>query len=161
MPGHVRPLISLSGGGMMRTGSAEGAVDIVRCAGGGSVAALCTGVGEEGGAAQLAGLKGVGSRYGLPLCFVMDLGCYPYMHETLVQRVSEAPFPLLQGEFKAVVFRNIVDGREHLALIKGNVGGGQPTLVRLHSECLTGDVFASMRCDCGEQLEESVNRILA
>src|SRR5215813_11366399 len=161
MPGHVRPLISLSGGVMMRTGRAEGAVDIVRCAGVGSVAALCTVLSEEGEAAQLPDLKEFASRHELPLCFVKDLVSYRITHETLVQRVSEAPFPLLQGEFKAVVFRNIVDGREHLALIKGNVGGGQPTLVRLHSECLTGDVFASMRCDCGEQLEESVNRILA
>jgi 3,4-dihydroxy 2-butanone 4-phosphate synthase/GTP cyclohydrolase II len=78
----------------------------------------------------------------------------------LVQRVSDAPFGLPSGEMRAVVFRNIVDGREHLTLIKGKVGGGRPALVRLHSECLTGDVFGSTRCDCGEQLAQSLDQIL-
>ncbi len=79
----------------------------------------------------------------------------------LVQRVGETDFPVPEGEFQAAVYRNVVDGREHLALIKGNVGGGRPALVRLHSECLTGDVFGSSRCDCGEQLSESIKQILA
>jgi 3,4-dihydroxy 2-butanone 4-phosphate synthase/GTP cyclohydrolase II len=79
----------------------------------------------------------------------------------LVQRVGESSFTVAAGELQAIVFRNIVDGREHLALIHGNIGGGRPALVRLHSECLTGDVFGSSRCDCGEQLNESIRRIIA
>ena len=161
MPGHILPLMSLSGGVMMRMGRAEGAVDLVRSAGLDPAAALCTILRDDGAAARLAELREFAAQHDFPLCFIKDLVAYRLTHETLVQRVSEAPFHLLKGEFKAVVFHNVVDGREHLTLVKGNVGGGRPALVRLHSECLTGDVFASKRCDCGEQLEESVNRILA
>jgi 3,4-dihydroxy 2-butanone 4-phosphate synthase / GTP cyclohydrolase II len=161
MPGHVLPLVALSGGVMMRSGRAEGAVDVVRCAVAGNSAALCAILRDDGEAARLPELREFAQRHDLPLCFIRDLVAYRLIHETLVQRVSEAPFELQEGELKAVIFRNIVDGREHLALVKGNVGGGRPALVRLHSECLTGDVFASTRCDCGEQLEESLIRIMA
>ncbi len=161
MPGHVLPLMALSGGVMMRIGRAEGAVDLMRCAGLGPAAALCTILRDDGEAARLDELREFASRHQMAVAFIRDLIAYRLTNETLVRRVSEAPFQLLQGAFKAVVFRNIVDGREHLALVKGNVGGGRPALVRLHSECLTGDVFSSRRCDCGEQLQESVNRILA
>ncbi len=101
------------------------------------------------------------ARHNLPIVYVRDLVSHRLANEVLVQRVSSVPFAVENGEFQAVVFRNIVDNREHLALIKGNVGGGRPALVRLHSECLTGDVFGSARCDCGEQLAESIDRILA
>jgi 3,4-dihydroxy 2-butanone 4-phosphate synthase / GTP cyclohydrolase II len=161
MPGHILPLMALSGGVMMRSGRAEGAVDLVRCAVAGNSAALCAILRDDGEAARLPELQEFAQRHDLPMCFIRDLVAYRLIHETLVQRVSEAPFELQEGELKAVVFRNIVDGREHLALVKGNVGGGRPALVRLHSECLTGDVFASTRCDCGEQLEESLTRIMA
>ncbi|MFZ1888778.1 MAG: GTP cyclohydrolase II [Candidatus Binataceae bacterium] len=160
MPGHVLPLMALAGGVMMRTGRAEGAVDLVRCAGLGPSAALCTILRDDGEAARMADLKEFAARHDLPIVFVRELVSYRLTNETLVRRVSEVPFSLLEGSFKAVIFRNIVDGREHMALVKGNVGGGRPALVRLHSECLTGDVFESRRCDCGEQLQESVNRIL-
>jgi 3,4-dihydroxy 2-butanone 4-phosphate synthase/GTP cyclohydrolase II len=160
MPGHVLPLMSLSGGVMMRVGRAEGAVDLVRCAGMGPAAALCTILRDDGDAARLPELREFAARHELPLCFIKDLVAHRLTHETLVQRVAEVPFKLLKGDFQAVIFRNVVDGSQHLALVKGEVGGGKPALVRLHSECLTGDVFASLRCDCGEQLEESVNRIL-
>ncbi len=161
MPGHILPLMALAGGVMMRSGRAEGAVDLVRCAVAGNSAALCAILRDDGEAARLPELREFAQRHDLPLCFIRDLVAYRLIHETLVQRVSEAPFELQAGELKAVIFRNIVDGREHLALVKGNVGGGRPALVRLHSECLTGDVFASTRCDCGEQLEESLTRIMA
>jgi 3,4-dihydroxy 2-butanone 4-phosphate synthase/GTP cyclohydrolase II len=161
MPGHVLPLMALSGGVMMRSGRAEGAVDLVRCAVAGNAAALCAILRDDGEAALLPELREFAQRHDMPTCFIKDLISYRLTHETLVQRVSEVPFELLQGEVKAVIFRNIVDGREHLALIKGNVGAGKPALVRLHSECLTGDVFASTRCDCGEQLEASLDRILS
>ncbi|MGC1678074.1 MAG: GTP cyclohydrolase II [Candidatus Binataceae bacterium] len=160
MPGHVLPLMALAGGVMMRTGRAEGAVDLVRCAGLGPAAALCTILRDDGESARMADLKEFAARHELPIVFVRELVSYRLTNETLVRRVSEVPFALLEGSFKAVIFRNIVDGREHMALIKGNVGGGRPALVRLHSECLTGDVFESRRCDCGEQLQESVSRIL-
>jgi 3,4-dihydroxy 2-butanone 4-phosphate synthase/GTP cyclohydrolase II len=161
MPGHVLPLMALGGGVMMRSGRAEGAVDLVRSAGLGACAVLCAILRDDGEAARLPGLREFAMRHSLPICFIGDLVSHRLTNETLVQRVSEAPFPLQAGELKAVIFRNIVDGREHLALVKGNVGGGRPALVRLHSECLTGDVFGSMRCDCGEQLEQSLEQILA
>ncbi|HYA36344.1 MAG TPA: GTP cyclohydrolase II, partial [Candidatus Binataceae bacterium] len=161
MPGHVLPLVALSGGVMMRSGRAEGAVDIVRCAGMGNSAAVCGILTESGEAARLPELRAFAQQHDMPIVFIRDIVSYRLTHEVLVQRAAEAPFAIRDGEFRAVVFRNIVDGREHLALIKGNVGGGRPALVRLHSECLTGDVFASARCDCGEQLAASIDQILA
>jgi 3,4-dihydroxy 2-butanone 4-phosphate synthase/GTP cyclohydrolase II len=161
MPGHVLPLMALSGGVMMRTGRAEGAVDLVRSAGMRPVAALCAILCDDGEAARLEQLREFAQARSLPFFFLRDLISYRLTNELLVQRVGECNFTVPAGELQAIVFRNIVDGREHLALIHGNVGGGRPTLVRLHSECLTGDVFGSSRCDCGEQLNESIRRILA
>ncbi|HUO06289.1 MAG TPA: GTP cyclohydrolase II [Candidatus Binataceae bacterium] len=161
MPGHVLPLMALSGGVMMRMGRAESAVDLVRSAGLSPVAVLCTILSEDGGAANLSELRAFAAKHSMPISFIKDLVAYRLTNEVLVRRVAEHPFPVGGGVLRAVVFRNIVDGREHLALVKGNVGGGRPALVRLHSECLTGDVFGSARCDCGEQLEEAIERILA
>jgi 3,4-dihydroxy 2-butanone 4-phosphate synthase / GTP cyclohydrolase II len=161
MPGHVLPLMALSGGIMMRMGRAEGGVDLVRSAGMRPIAALCAILREDGEAARLPELHEFAQSHSIPLCFVRDLVSYRLTNELLVQRVTETDFEVAGGAFKAVVFRNVVDGREHLALVKGNVGGGHPALVRLHSECLTGDVFGSSRCDCGEQLDESISQILA
>jgi 3,4-dihydroxy 2-butanone 4-phosphate synthase/GTP cyclohydrolase II len=161
MPGHVPPLMALAGGVLMRTGRAEGAADLVRLAGMRSCAALCAILTEEGEAARGAELRSFAAAHSLPIASIKDLISYRLTNELLVQRIGETPFPTAAGEFRGMVFRNIVDGREHLALIKGDVGGGRPALVRLHSECLTGDVFASARCDCGEQLEESILRIMA
>ncbi len=160
MPGHVLPLMALSGGVMVRIGRAEGAVDAVRSAGVRPAAALCTILNEDGQAARLSELEQFAERHKLPMFFIKDLVPHRLAREILVQRVSEAPFRTPHGELRAVVYHNIVDGREHLALIKGEVGGGLPALVRLHSECLTGDVFASNRCDCGEQLERSMEMIM-
>ncbi len=161
MPGHVLPLMALSGGVMMRGGRAEGAVDLVRCAGMRPCAALCAILRDDGEAAQTAELREFAGKHSLPLVLIKDLISYRLTSELLVQRVAEVEFPTPQGDLRAVVFRNVVDGREHLALVKGNVGGGRPAIVRLHSECLTGDVFGSSRCDCGDQLRESVERVLA
>jgi 3,4-dihydroxy 2-butanone 4-phosphate synthase/GTP cyclohydrolase II len=161
MPGHVLPLMALSGGVMLRMGRAEGAVDLVRSAGMRPSAALCAILREDGESAQLPELQEFARTHDLPICFMRDLIAYRLTNEILVQRVAESEFTLPGGELHALVFRNIVDGRDHLALIKGAVGNGRPALVRLHSECLTGDVFGSQRCDCGEQLEESIKRILA
>ena len=158
MPGHVLPLMALSGGVMLRMGRAEGAVDLVRSAGMRPSAAMCAILREDGEAAQLPELREFAETHELPVCHIRDLVSYRLTNEILVQRVAESEFTLLGGDLQALVFRNIVDGREHLALIKGQIGNGRPALVRLHSECLTGDVFGSQRCDCGEQLEESIRR---
>jgi 3,4-dihydroxy 2-butanone 4-phosphate synthase / GTP cyclohydrolase II len=159
MPGHVPPLMALSGGVLMRIGRAEGAVDLVRMAGMRPYAALCQILREDGYAAQIPELKEFAQAHSLPICTTESLVSYRLTHELLVQRVSDVSFPTAQGELRAIVYRNIVDGREHLTLVKGNVGGGRPALVRLHSECLTGDVFGSKRCDCGEQLKQSLEKI--
>jgi 3,4-dihydroxy 2-butanone 4-phosphate synthase/GTP cyclohydrolase II len=161
MPGHVLPLMALSGGVMMRMGRAEGAVDLVRSAGMRPAAAMCAILREDGEAARLSELRKFAAAHELPLVFVSEMVSYRLTNEILVQRVGESRFTLPDGELQAIVFRNIVDGREHLALVKGNVGGGRPALVRLHSECLTGDVFSSNRCDCGEQLAISIQQIMA
>ncbi|HVC44621.1 MAG TPA: GTP cyclohydrolase II [Candidatus Binataceae bacterium] len=161
MPGHVLPLMALNGGVMMRMGRAEGALDLVRLAGMRPVAVTCAILREDGEAANLAELREFAAAHGLPVCFVHDLVAYRLKHELLVQRVGESEFTLPEGALQAIVFRNIVDGREHLALVKGAVGNGRPALVRLHSECLTGDVFGSSRCDCGEQLAVSIKQIMA
>ena len=161
MPGHVLPLMALGGGVMMRMGRAEGAVDLVRSAGMRPAAALCAILREDGESARLPDLRQFAATHELPLVFVSELVSYRLTNEILVQRVSESRFTLPDGEMQAIVFRNIVDGREHLALVKGNVGSGRPALVRLHSECLTGDVFSSNRCDCGEQLAVSIQQIMA
>jgi 3,4-dihydroxy 2-butanone 4-phosphate synthase/GTP cyclohydrolase II len=123
-------------------------------------ATVCAILCEDGEAARLPELREFAQTHSLPLCFVKDLVSYRLTSELLVQRVAETDFTLPEGELNAIVFRNIVDGREHLALVRGNVGGGRPALVRLHSECLTGDVFGSNRCDCGEQLKESIRQII-
>jgi 3,4-dihydroxy 2-butanone 4-phosphate synthase/GTP cyclohydrolase II len=161
MPGHVLPLMALSGGVMMRFGRAEGAVDLVRSAGMRPAAALCAILREDGEAARLPQLREFAEAHSLPLCIMRELIPYRLTSEILVQRVAESDFPVHEGEVRAIVFRNIIDGREHLALVHGNVGAGRPALVRLHSECLTGDVFGSKRCDCGEQLIESMRQIIA
>jgi 3,4-dihydroxy 2-butanone 4-phosphate synthase/GTP cyclohydrolase II len=161
MPGHILPLMALSGGVMMRMGRAEGAVDLVRSAGMRPAAALCAILREDGESARLPELREFAAAHELPLVFVSDLVSYRLTNEILVQRVGESRFTVPDGELQAIVFRNIVDGREHLALVKGVVGSGRPALVRLHSECLTGDVFSSNRCDCGEQLAVSIKQIMA
>jgi 3,4-dihydroxy 2-butanone 4-phosphate synthase/GTP cyclohydrolase II len=161
MPGHVLPLMALSGGVMMRSGRAEGAVDLVRSAGMRPVAALCAILREDGEAMRLDDLREFARAQALPFFLLGDLISYRLTNELLVQRVGESSFEVSAGQLQAIVFRNVVDGREHLALVHGDVGAGRPALVRLHSECLTGDVFGSSRCDCGEQLNESIRQILA
>lgn len=160
MPGHVLPLMALSGGVMMRMGRAEGAVDLVRSAGMRAAAAVCAILRDDGEAARLPELQEFAAIHSLPLCIIRDLVSYRLTNEILVRRVAESDFSVREAELRAIVFRNIIDGHEHLALVHGNVGTGRPALVRLHSECLTGDVFGSKRCDCGEQLMESMRQVV-
>jgi len=161
MPGHVPPLMALPGGVVMRIGRAEGAVDLVRMAGMRPYAALCEILREDGYSARMPELKEFAQAHSLPLCSTESLVSYRLTHELLIQRVADVPFTIAQAEMRAIVYRNAVDGREHLTLVKGDVGGGRPALVRLHSECLTGDVFGSLRCDCGDQLKQSLDKICA
>ncbi|HKD66529.1 MAG TPA: GTP cyclohydrolase II [Candidatus Binataceae bacterium] len=161
MPGHVPPLMALPGGVLMRIGRGEGAVDLVRMAGMRPYAALCEVLREDGYSARLPELREFAQAHSLPLVTTEGLVEYRLTHELLVQRVADVPFPTVETEMRAIVYRNIVDGREHLTLVKGDVGGGRPALVRLHSECLTGDVFTSQRCDCGDQLKKSLKQICA
>lgn len=161
MPGHVPPLMALAGGVLMRVGRAEGALDLMRLGGMRPCAAICEILAEDGTMARMPQLEEFARVHGLAICAVETLVSHRLKSETLVRRVSESPFPSTGGDLRALVYRNIVDGREHLTLIKGPVGGGGPALVRLHSECLTGDLFGSLRCDCGDQLKESLARICA
>jgi 3,4-dihydroxy 2-butanone 4-phosphate synthase/GTP cyclohydrolase II len=160
MPGHVPPLLALPGGVMARSGRAEAAIDLVRLAGMRPCAALCAILGPDGEAARGADLEAFADTHDLPLVSTREMIAYRLTHEMLVQRVKQAPFPTAAGELRAIVYRNIVDGREHLALVHGEVGAGRAALVRLHSECLTGDVFGSLRCDCGAQLKQALAAIL-
>jgi 3,4-dihydroxy 2-butanone 4-phosphate synthase/GTP cyclohydrolase II len=125
------------------------------------VAALCAILRDDGEAARLPQLREFAAAHSLPLCVIRDLVSYRLTNEILVRRVAESDFSVHGAELRAIVFRNIIDGREHLTLVHGNVGASRPALVRLHSECLTGDVFGSKRCDCGEQLMESMRQIIA
>ncbi|HLH76608.1 MAG TPA: GTP cyclohydrolase II [Candidatus Binataceae bacterium] len=159
MPGHVPPLASVSGGVMVRAGRAEAAVDLMRLAGKRPCAALCEILTEQGEAARGAELEQFAAHHRLPVCTVESLVAYRRTHEVLVRRVSEVDFALPMGKMRALVYRNIADAHEHLTLLHGRIQPNRPTLVRIHSECLTGDVFGSRRCDCGEQLQESLARI--
>jgi 3,4-dihydroxy 2-butanone 4-phosphate synthase/GTP cyclohydrolase II len=159
MPGHIPPLVGLAGGVLVRLGRAEGALDLLRMAGMRACAAICEILGEEGEAATSEQLREFAQRHGLPLCTLESIVAHRLTHELLVERIAEVPFPVAGGELRGLVYRNFVDGREHLTLIKGELSARRPVLVRLHSECLTGDVFGSRRCDCGEQLQESLLRI--
>lgn len=159
MPGHVPPLAGVSGGVVVRAGRAEAALDLMRLAGMEPCAALCEILTEEGEAARGAQLEQFAARHQLPVYTVESLVAYRRTHELLVTRISEVDFALPMGQMRALVYRNIVDAREHLTLLHGRIDPHRPTLVRIHSECLTGDVFSSRRCDCGEQLQESLTRI--
>lgn len=159
MPGHVPPLMALSGGVLMRVGRTEGALDLTRLSGLNPCAAVCEILAEDGSTRRMPQLEEFVRAHDLPICAVETLVSHRLKNEILVRPVGEAPFPALAGDLRAIVYRNIVDGREHLTLVKGAVGGSRPALVRLHSECLTGDLFGSLRCDCGDQLKESLARI--
>ncbi len=159
MPGHVFPLRAKKGGVLERAGHTEAAVDLAKQAGLFPAGVICEIMHEDGTMARVPELEKVAKRFGLKMITVADLIRYRRRTEKLVRRVAEVDLPTLYGEFKAVGYESILDGRHHLALIKGEVGRRKNVLVRVHSECLTGDVFHSLRCDCGAQLEEALKRI--
>lgn len=158
-PGHIFPLRYEPGGVLKRAGHTEAAVDLARLAGlypAGVVAEL---VNDDGSVARLPELARFAADHNMLLGTIADLITYRRQREKLVERVIEAQIPLHNGEFQVVGYRSLVDDREHLALVRGDIGDGADVLVRVHSECLTGDVFGSLRCDCGNQLQAALQAV--
>jgi 3,4-dihydroxy 2-butanone 4-phosphate synthase / GTP cyclohydrolase II len=160
-PGHVFPLRAREGGVLMRAGQTEAAVDLARLAGLIPAGVVCEIMNEDGTMARVPDLIPYCERHGLKLVTVADLIEYRRRHERLVERMTTVQMPTAYGEFTAVAFRETLTGKHHIALVKGDVDGAEDVLVRVHSECLTGDVFHSLRCDCGEQLEQALAQISA
>ena len=160
-PGHVFPLRARPGGVLQRSGQTEAAVDLARLAGLNPAGVVCEIMNEDGTMARVPDLVPYCERHGLKLVTVEDLIEYRRRHEKLVERMTTVRLPTAYGEFTAVAFREVLTGKNHVALVKGEVEGQEDVLVRVHSECLTGDVFHSLRCDCGEQLELALRRIAA
>jgi 3,4-dihydroxy 2-butanone 4-phosphate synthase/GTP cyclohydrolase II len=158
-PGHVVPLMAKPGGVLERTGQTEAAVDLARMAGLNPSGVLCEVMNDDGTMARVPDLVEFCKRHGLRMITVADLIAYRRQHDKLVERVVEARLPTEFGEFNVVGFRSLVDDKHHVAMVKGDVSGESDVLVRVHSECLTGDVFHSLRCDCGQQLESALELI--
>jgi 3,4-dihydroxy 2-butanone 4-phosphate synthase / GTP cyclohydrolase II len=158
-PGHIFPLRARDGGVLQRAGQTEAAVDLARLAGLNPAGVVCEIMNEDGTMARVPDLIPYCERHGLKLVTVEDLIEYRRRHEQLVERMTTVQMPTAYGEFTAVAFREKLTGKHHVALVKGDVDGAENVLVRVHSECLTGDVFHSLRCDCGEQLEQALTQI--
>jgi 3,4-dihydroxy 2-butanone 4-phosphate synthase / GTP cyclohydrolase II len=158
-PGHVRPLKANPGGVLKRTGHTEASVDLARLAGLNPAGVICEIQNEDGSMARGEDLAVYCFKHGLKMVTIADLIAYRRRHEKLVERVVATSLPTTFGEFVAVGYRSLVDDKHHVALVKGDVEGRSDVLVRVHSECLTGDVFHSLRCDCGEQLESALAMI--
>ncbi len=158
-PGHIFPLKSKAGGVLERAGQTEAAVDLARLAGLNPAGVICEVMNDDGTMARVDDLVGYCARHGLKMITVADLIAYRRRHDKLVERVVSTRLPTGFGDFQAVGYRELVGGKHHVALVKGEVDGVRDVLVRVHSECLTGDVFHSLRCDCGEQLESALSMI--
>ena len=150
-PGHIFPLRYMEGGVLKRAGQTEAVVDIARLAGLQPAGVICEIMAPDGSMARMPQLEKFSAQHSIPIISVADIIAYRREHERLIERVAEARVPTQHGEFTAVSYRSLVDRDEHIALVKGSINPDNPTLVRVHSECLTGDVFGSRRCDCGEQ----------
>src|SRR5690242_21704716 len=158
-PGHVFPLKARSGGVLERTGQTEAGVDLARLAGLIPAGVICEVMNEDGTMARVRDLVPYCELHDLKMITVADLIAYRRRTERLVERVVSTRLPTAFGEFSAVGYRSLVDDKHHVAMVKGEVDGAEDVLVRVHSECLTGDVFHSLRCDCGEQLEAALATI--
>jgi 3,4-dihydroxy 2-butanone 4-phosphate synthase/GTP cyclohydrolase II len=159
-PGHIFPLRAKKGGVLVRTGQTEGSVDMARLAGLKPAGVICEIMNDDGTMARMPQLKPFALKHGLKIVSIADLVAYRMQKELLVRRAAETILPTSHGgEFKLVVYENEVDQSQHMALIKGELSENQPILVRVHSECLTGDVFGSQRCDCGDQLQVAMRQI--
>src|SRR5215217_3716132 len=158
-PGHIFPLKAKEGGVLERAGQTEAAVDLARLAGVTPAGVICEIMNDDGTMARVPDLTSFCERHDLKMVTVTDLIEYRRRHDKLVNREVEVKLPTAYGDFRGVAYRSLVDGKHHMALVKGEVDGAEDVLVRVHSECLTGDVFHSLRCDCGEQLESALAMI--
>jgi 3,4-dihydroxy 2-butanone 4-phosphate synthase/GTP cyclohydrolase II len=158
-PGHIFPIRAREGGVLVRAGHTEAIVDLAKLAGLYPAGVICEIMDEDGTMARLPQLEEMASKFALKIVTITDLIAYRIRHEKLVQRVTEAKLPTTYGEFTVVAYKSVVDAAEHVALVKGDISNAEPVLVRVHSECLTGDVFGSLRCDCGAQIDMALQRI--
>jgi 3,4-dihydroxy 2-butanone 4-phosphate synthase/GTP cyclohydrolase II len=155
-PGHIFPLEAVEGGVLKRTGQTEAAVDVSRLAGLAPAGVICEIMNEDGTMSRMPDLVAFSQTYDIPILTIADLIQYRMRHELLIQKIEEADMPTKFGHFKVVVYQDSIHGEQHVALIKGDLSKDEPTLVRAHSQCLTGDTFGSIRCDCGDQLSRSM-----
>jgi 3,4-dihydroxy 2-butanone 4-phosphate synthase/GTP cyclohydrolase II len=158
-PGHVFPLIYKEGGVLVRNGHTEASIDLCRLAGLKEAAVICEITKDDGSMSRLPDLLAFAEKHDLKIASIADLQDYRKIHEPLIELGAKAGLPTCFGDFQILVFKNSLDDKEHLAIVKGNVKGKKDVLLRIHSECLTGDVFGSKRCDCGEQLHNALHRI--
>jgi 3,4-dihydroxy 2-butanone 4-phosphate synthase / GTP cyclohydrolase II len=158
-PGHIFPLKAKEGGVLERTGQTEAAVDLARLAGLNPSGVICEVMNDDGTMARVPDLELYTRKHGLKMVTVADLIAYRRRNDKLIERVVEAGLPTKFGDFQVVGFRSLIDDKHHVAMVKGQIAGEEDVLVRVHSECLTGDVFHSLRCDCGQQLEDALARI--
>jgi len=158
-PGHMFPLRAREGGVLVRAGHTEAIVDLARMAGLYPAGVICEILNQDGTMARLPQLENIAEKFGIKIASIADLITYRRKNERLVQRVAEAKFPTKYGDFTIIAYRSTVDPDEHIALVKGDITNGKSVLVRVHSECVTGDVFSSLRCDCGEQVHMAMRMI--
>lgn len=158
-PGHIFPLEAREGGVLKRAGHTEAAVDLAKLAGLYSAGVICEIMNEDGTMARIPELMEFVKKHGLKIITIADLIAYRRKNEILIDHVAEANMPTKYGDFKIIGYENKLNGEHHVALVKGDVDNGQPVLVRVHSECLTGDAFGSIRCDCGEQFAAAMEQI--
>ena len=158
-PGHVFPLRYQDGGVLVRAGHTEGSIDLVRVAGKQSAAVVCEIMNADGTMARLPQLQQLSAAHDIPIVSIADIISFRLSRESFVKRVVETKIPTPWGVFKCIAYKSVVDAAEHVALTLGDIDPETPTMVRVHSECLTGDIFHSMRCDCGEQLEAAMSSI--
>ena len=158
-PGHMFPLLAKKNGVLEREGHTEATVDLLRLAGLRQVGLCCEIMREDGTMMRTAELVELAGRFGIKIFAISDLIAYRKRHEKLVERVADVRLPTRYGDFRALGYVNRLNGEHHIALVKGDIGGGEDVLCRVHSECLTGDTFGSLRCDCGEQLASAMKQI--
>lgn len=158
-PGHVIPLRYQEGGVLVRAGHTEGSIDLVRAAGKQPAAVVCEIMNDDGSMARLPQLEQISKTHDIPVVSIADIIAYRLNRESFVRRVVATQIPTPWGDFRCIAYRSVVDPAEHVALTIGDIDAEEPTLVRVHSECLTGDIFHSMRCDCGEQLDAAMTQI--
>lgn len=158
-PGHIFPLMAKSGGVLVRAGHTEASIDLIKLAGLVPVGVICEIMNDDGTMARTPQLAEFAKRHNLKICTIADLIKYRSRYECLIKKITEATIPTEWGEFRVLVYESRIDKEHHLAFVRGNVRDGNEVLVRVHSQCLTGDVFGSKRCDCGQQLRKAMEMI--